>query len=174
MFARINVASVTAGVVRVALLALALTAATMPADAQQPSPAAQKMAREIIDLKNTSMLFSPMIPGVIERVKGMLSQTNPAARKDLDTVATSLNKVFAPRVNDLLNEVAGLYASRFTEAELKEILAFYRTATGKKVIAVEPQIFDDAIAGLAGWQEKFAEEVISRFRAEMKKRGHDL
>jgi hypothetical protein len=30
------------------------------------------------------------------------------------------------------------------------------------------------MSGLRDWQEKFAEEVIGRFRAEMKKRGHDL
>jgi hypothetical protein len=28
--------------------------------------------------------------------------------------------------------------------------------------------------GLPKWQEKLSEEVIARFRAEMKKRGHDL
>ena len=174
MFVNINVADATAGAVRATLLALALIVVAAPAHAQQPSASAQKIAREIIDLKNTNMLFGPMVPGVIERVKGMLSQTNPALRKDLDAVAVNLNKAFAPRVNDLLNEVAKLYASRFTEAELKEIVTFYRSATGKKIIALEPQMFDDAMAGLAGWQEKFAEEVISRFRAEMKKRGHDL
>jgi uncharacterized protein len=156
------------------LIAMAAIVTAPTAQAQQPSANAQKIAREIIDLKNTNMLFAPMVPGVIERVKGMLGQTNPAARKDLDVVAASLNKAFAPRVNDLMNEVAALYASSFTEAELKEILTFYRSATGKKVIAEEPQIFDDAIAGLKGWQEKFAEEVIARFRAEMKKRGYDL
>ena len=119
-------------------------------------------------------MFRPMVPGVIERVRSMLLQTNPTLRKDLDEVAANLNKVFAPRTADVLNEIARLYASRFTEAELKEIVTFYRTPTGKKVITLEPEIFDDAMAGLKGWQEKFAEEVITRFRAEMKKRGHDL
>ena len=30
------------------------------------------------------------------------------------------------------------------------------------------------MSGLQAWQDKFAEEVIARFRVEMKKRGHDL
>ena len=30
------------------------------------------------------------------------------------------------------------------------------------------------MSGLQDWQDKFAEEVIASFRAEMKKRGHDL
>jgi hypothetical protein len=111
---------------------------------------------------------------VIDKVKGMLLQTNVMLQKDLDAVGANLNKVYAPRTNELLNEFAVVYASRFTEAELKEIVAFYRSPAGKKVIALEPQIFDDAVTNLQDQQEKFAEEVIRAFRAEMKKRGHDL
>ncbi len=175
MFARINVANVTAGAVRAALFALALIAVAMPAHAQQkPSPAAVKLAQEILDLKNAAALFKPMVPGVVERVKGMLLQTNPALRKDLDAVAANLNKVYAPRTAEMLNEFALAYASSFSEAELKELVTFYRSTTGKKSIVVEPRIFEAVISGLQKWQDKFAEEVIASFRAEMKKRGHDL
>ena len=176
MFAKLNAAGVMAAAVRAACLALALVAVVGPARAEQKEPSANalKMAREIIDLKNATILFEPMVPGVIERVKSMLLQTSPNLRKELDDVSNNLRKVYAPRTTDLLTDISWVYASRFTEAELKEILAFYRTPTGKKVITQEPQVFDDAMAGLPGWQEKFAEEVIARFRAEMKKRGHDL
>jgi hypothetical protein len=179
MFSKLNAAGVMAAAVRAACLALALVAVAGSARAEQkappePSANAMKIAREIIDLKNATILFEPMVPGVIERVKNMLLQTSPNLRKDLDDVANNLRKVFAPRTTDLLTDISWVYASRFTEAELKEILTFYRTPTGKKVIALEPQVFDDAMAGLPGWQEKFSEEVIARFRAEMKKRGHDL
>ncbi len=181
MFAKLNAVHIVAGALRTACLALALVAVMGSARAEQktqapsePSANAMKLAREIIDLKNATILFEPMVPGVIERVKSMLLQTSPTLRKDLDDVANNLRKVYAPRTVDLLTDISWVYASRFTEAELKEILTFYRTPTGKKVIALEPQVFDDAMAGLPGWQEKFAEEVIARFRAEMKKRGHDL
>lgn len=181
MFAKLNAVGVMAAAVRAACLALALVAVVGSARAEQkkqagpePSANAMKMAREIIDLKNTSTLMAPMVPGVIERVKSMLLQTSPTLRKDLDDVANNLRKVFAARTTDLLTDISWVYASRFSEAELKEILTFYRTPTGKKLIVQEPLAFDDAMAGLPGWQEKFGEEVIARFRAEMKKRGHDL
>jgi uncharacterized protein len=176
MFAKLNAAGVIAAAVRAACLALALVAVAGSARAEQKEPSANalKMAREIIDLKNATILFEPMVPGVIERVKSMLLQTSPTLRKDLDDVANNLRKVYAPRTTELLTDISWVYASRFSEAELKEILTFYRTPTGKKVISQEPAVFDDAMAGLPGWQEKFGEEVIARFRAEMKKRGHDL
>lgn len=175
MFARINLAAVAARAMRAALLGVALVAAASAAHAQQkPSPAAVKLAQEILDLKNAAALFKPMVPGVIERVKLMLLQTNPALRKDLEVVSTSLNKVYAPRTAEMLNEFALAYASSFTEAELKELVTFYRSAIGKKSIAIEPQLFEGALNGLQKWQDEFAEEVIVRFRADMKKRGHDL
>ena len=176
MFAKFNAAAVKAVAMGVACLALVLVVAADSARAQQKEPSANalKMAREIIDLKNATILFEPMVPGVIERVKAMLLQTSPTLRKDLDDVANNLRKVYAARTTDLLTDISWVYASRFSEAELKEILTFYRTPTGKKVISQEPAVFDDAMAGLPGWQEKFGEEVIARFRVEMKKRGHDL
>jgi hypothetical protein len=174
---------------RMALIALALAVMAVPgptraepkkqAPAQEqlppePSPAAMKLAREILDLKNTTAIFEPMVPGVIERIRVMHLQTNPNLAKPLGEVALQLRKAFAARTEELLADISWLYASRFTEAELKEIAAFYRSPTGKKVIEFEPRVFDDAMAGLKVWQEKFGEEVLARFRVEMKKRGHNL
>ncbi len=80
------------------------------------------MAREILELKNGRALFAPMVPGVIERVRTMHLQTNPTLRKDLDDVSSNLRKAIRSRApTDLMNDIAWLYASRFTEAELKEI-----------------------------------------------------
>ena len=41
--------------------------------AEEPSPAAIKLAREILDLKNTADLFEPLVPAVVDRVRGMLA-----------------------------------------------------------------------------------------------------
>jgi hypothetical protein len=195
MFAKITAARFMVGAARLVVLAAVLVALGATAQAQQPKQAQQKqapalpptqplppepsanaikIAREILELKQSDVVFAAMVPGVIERVKSMLLQTTPTLGKDLEAVALNLRKAFASRTNDLMNDIAWLYASRFTEAELKEIVTFYRTSAGKKAIELEPAVFEDAMSGLKGWQEKFGEEVIGRFRAEMKKRGHDL
>jgi hypothetical protein len=190
MFAKITAVGFMAGAARLVAIAVMLVALGATAHAQQqkqapalpptqplppePSANAIKIAREILELKQSDIVFGSMVPGVIERVKAMLLQTTPTLRKDLDDVAVNPRKAFASRTNDLMNDIAWLYASRFTEAELKEIVTFYRSNAGKKAIELEPAVFDDAMNGLKGWQEKFGEEVIARFRAEMKRRGHDL
>ncbi len=176
MIATIKFTQVMAGAARALVLAAAVIvfSGAALAETKEPSPAAAKIAREILDLKGTAALFVPVIPGVIERVRGMFLQTNPALRKDLDAVAAVLRKDAFPRAEEMMKDLTWLYASSFTEAELKEIAAFYRSAVGKKVIDLEPKIFDNAMSALKDWQDAFAEEMIKRFRAEMKKRGHDL
>ncbi|MCC6889678.1 MAG: DUF2059 domain-containing protein [Hyphomicrobiales bacterium] len=181
MLDKVTIAGLLARATGIVVLALMLIAGGEGVRAEpkakvppEPSASAIKIAREILDLKNSGYLFQPMVPGVIERVRTLFLQTSPTLRKDIDDVTATLQKVFAPRYNELMNDIAWVYASRFSEGELKEIVTFYRTPTGRKLIQAEPQVFDDAMNGLKVWQEKFAEEVIARFRAEMKKRGHDL
>jgi hypothetical protein len=141
---------------------------------QQPSEASIETAKEIVTLKGGENLFGSLIPGVIEQGKAMFEQQNPALGKDLTTVAAKLRTELAPRMNEVNNEVAKAYASHFTEAELKDMLTFYKSPLGKKMISEEPKALAQAVNFAQQWAQKFSEEVLTKYRAEMKKMGHDL
>jgi uncharacterized protein len=142
--------------------------------AQQPTPGAIAAAKELLEIKGASAMFEPVINGVVETVKNNFLQTNPSLAKDLSEVAAQLRAEFAPRRAEVLNDFANLYAQRFSEQELKEVVAFYKTPTGKKFVAEEPLVIDQGLQRAQAWSQRLAEEVLSRMRAEMKKRGHDL
>jgi hypothetical protein len=161
-------------VARAALLALALVAAAGAAQAQQPSAAALASARELMELKGVKSLVEPVVVGVIEQTKGTILQTNPGLTKDLDEVSAQLRNEYQPRVAEMTNEIVQLYAQRFSEQELKESIAFYKSAAGRKMLAEEPRILDATYARLQQWAIRFQDEVMTRVRAEMKKRGHNL
>jgi uncharacterized protein len=139
-----------------------------------PSPAAVAMAKEVITLKGATGLWDPIVPGVVEQAKNAFLQMNPMLSRDLNEVSARLRSEFAPRKNQLTDEVARLYAARFTEQELKDVLAFYKTPAGRKVIIEEPKILDASMSHAQDWANKLSEEVLNKFRAEMKKKGHDL
>jgi uncharacterized protein len=160
-------------VARAALLGLALVAAAA-AQAQQPSPAALASARELMELKGVKNLVEPVVVGVIEQTKGTILQTNPGLTKDLDEVSSQLRNEYQPRVSEMTNEIVQLYAQRFSEQELKDAIAFYKSAAGKKMLAEEPRVLDATYARLQQWAIQFQNEVMNRVRAEMKKRGHNL
>src|SRR5882672_1785042 len=101
-------------------------------------------------------------------------QANPLLGKDLNEVAAKLQAELTPRTAELLNDGARLYASRFTEQELKDVLAFYKSPVGRKVITQEPAILDQSASNVDEWANKLADEVISKFRNEMRRRGKEI
>src|SRR6516225_6910414 len=155
-------------------LGLAFALGIGAADAQQPSPSAIATAKEVITAKGATALYSPLVSGVIERTKSVFLQTNPMLGKDLNEVAAKLHNEYGARSAELMNEVAKLYASRFTEQELKDTLAFYKSPLGRKLIVEEPAILDQSMKTAQTWAENLSQEVIAKMRAEMKKRGHDI
>ena len=119
-------------------------------------------------------MFDPVVTGVIEQTKGALLQTNPQLSKDLTDVGNQLRTEFAPRRNEIINEAAKFYAARFTEQELKDVVAFYKSPAGKKMLEQEPLVLDETFTFVQQWQGRVGEDVMNRFRAEMKKKGHNL
>jgi uncharacterized protein len=170
-------ANSTARTPRAVMLALGLAFAVYggAADAQQqPSASAIATAKEVITVKGAAAIYDPLVPGVIEQAKSVFLQANPTLGKDLNEVALKMRAEYAPRGAEVLNDVAKLYASRFTEQELKDALAFYKSPLGRKLLTEEPNILDQSMRNAQTWAERLSQEVIAKMRAEMKKRGHEI
>jgi uncharacterized protein len=159
---------------RAVALGLALAAVAVSAQAQQPSAATLASARELMEIKGVKNLVEPVVVGVVQQTTGTILQTNPGLSKDLDEVSAQLRTEYQPRIAEMTNEIVKLYAARFTEQELKEAVAFYKTPTGKKILTEEPRILDETYARIQQWANRLQDEVMTRVRAEMKKRGHNL
>jgi hypothetical protein len=166
-----------AAVVALALAGTAGRAAAQgaaPNTARPPSQAAVLLAKQILEIKHADSLFDPLIRGVVVKTRDFFMQTNFMWGKDLNEVADSLIKQYSARAGELMNDSARIYASHFTEPELKQLLTFYQSPLGQKVIAEEPKAADETMAMAGSWADKLSEEVINKMRAEMKKRGHDM
>lgn len=157
-----------------AALSCGIAGAMAPAAAQEPTPNAIAMAKEMITLKGGNEIFERIVPGVIESAKNSLIPTNPQLVKELNDVAIGLHKEMEPKRVELVTDVARIYARRFTEAELKDLLAFYKSPLGKKAIVEEATALDLSMKHAQTWADELYEKVLSRFRAEMKKKGYDL
>jgi hypothetical protein len=164
-----------------ALLALFLIGLASPAGAQapapaaaQPSPAAILLAKQIVEIKGIQGIFAPLVLGVVEKTKQMFMQTNFMWQKDLNDVAAIEAKKYAPRVNELVDATARVYAQHFTEQELRDLLAFYQSPVGKKAITEEPKVLNQAMNFAGTWGDNLSQEVMASMREDMKKRGHDM
>ena len=169
-----SVVEVIKSAMRPIAVTLALVGFGSIANAQQTSVAAIQTAKEIVKVTGATALFTPLIPGVIEQAKNLFLQQNPALAKDLNEIAIQLRTELAPRMEELNAEVAKLYATHFTEAELKDLLAFYKTPVGMKLITEQPKVGEEGLKFAQTWANQLSDQVIGKMREELKKRGHAL
>jgi uncharacterized protein len=163
------------GILSAACLALALTA--LPAAAQQPkpaSPAAIAAAKEILAMKNAGAMYAQAVPNIVQQTKDQLMQTNLNYQKDLNEVAVIVAQKFAGREKEIGDGMAAVYAGDFTEQELKDLVAFYKSPLGQKLLTTEPRAIQQSMGFMNQWAQQFAETVNGEFRAEMRKRGKQI
>lgn len=159
------------------LAALAISVVVMSSTAQaQKSPSAEQMvaAKELTQLVGAADLSKPLIAGVVEQAKVVFLQQNPALSKDLNEIAAQIREELEPRTAEFTDEVARLYATRFTEQELKAIVAFYKSPVGKKMQAQQPLIVNASGQFAQEWAGRLSDVAINKMRDELKKRGHNL
>jgi hypothetical protein len=163
-------------------LALGLALAGAPAGAQQPaapplkpaSPAAMAAAKEILTMKNASAMYANAVPGIVQQTKQALLQNNLNYQKDLDEVAVIVAQALAGREKEIGDGMAQVYANEFTEQELKDLVTFYKSPLGQKLLTNEPRAIQFSMAYMNQWAQGFAEQVNAQFRAEMRKRGKQI
>jgi uncharacterized protein len=157
-----------------ALVALTAIGIAGPAAPQSPSPGAILIAKQIVQLKGVDRMMDPIPRGIVEKTKNVIMQTNFMFQKDINEITDQLHKEFDSRSAELVDLTARNYASRFSEPELKQILTFYQSPVGQKMIVQEPQVIDESLKQADGWADNLSIDIMAKMRSEMKKRGHDI
>jgi hypothetical protein len=70
----------------------------------------------------------------------------PQVEKDFDAITPQLLESFKARLGELTDQIVVVYATNFTVAEMKDIIAFYRGPTGQKLLAKGPVIAQQSMA----------------------------
>jgi hypothetical protein len=175
MIARLSLRySVVALIACLAIGSSGLASAQVPAPPPQVTPAQLLLAKQILEIKGASGMFVPLVHGVVRKTVDSVMQTNFMWAKDINEIAANIEKDYEPRADELMNASARFYASHFTEAELKQLLTFYQSPLGQKMIVEEPKALDESMSYAGSWGDDLSIDVMSRLRAEMKKRGHDM
>ena len=164
-----------------ASLALGLALTGFPAGAQQQppplkdaSPAAIAAAKEILAMKNASGMYANAVPNIVQQTKETLMQSNLNYQKDLNEVAVIVAQKLAGREKEIGDGMAKIYSNEFTEQELKDLVTFYKSPLGQKLLASEPRAIQFSMTYMNQWAQQFAETVNGEFRAEMRKRGKQI
>jgi hypothetical protein len=150
-------------------------AATAPA-AKPPQPSAEqmKLANELLVANGEASSFDAVIPNVVEQTAAGFVQSNPDLIRDLREVAKQLSAQYESRRTEIVQILATIYATEFSTQELRELLAFYRSEAGKKLVAKREELLKVGFSSIQAWSAQFAREMEVRVREEMKKRGFTI
>lgn len=131
--------SITRALLCAALLALGSSAAL--AQGAAPDPAGVAAAKDLMEVVGTTKQIDGMIRVMGEGFRKGVEQKSgstaaDAAGKEFDRF---MDRFMSYR-QAMLDEIAALYAGRFTAEELKTIADFYRSGTGAKFIEAAPEL----------------------------------
>lgn len=114
-------------------VALAFALFTLPAVAQDDLAERKELALQLVQITTTDSVMGPMIDAVWPAVEAQLGP-NPDAQ-----LVTELKQVFTDEISgalvDVIDDIAAAYAGEFTKDELTEIVAFYQSDAGTKLIS---------------------------------------
>lgn len=161
-------------VLRAAAFLIALAAVSPPAAAQTGQSGSFQLARDVVVASGATRAFEGVVPSILQQSLGVFVQQNPDLQQELTESIKSIAPEFEKRVSEIIDIVAQVYASRFSEGELKDILDFYRSDSGKKLVTLLPNVLEESFAKTQEWGGKVSEEIVLRLRAEMKKKGHAI
>lgn len=158
----------------IAATTLALAVPAVPALAQELAPEHLALARQYVDLTDTAATFEvALVQTGIETMRTLLAQ-NPSLTEPVNTAINKVLESYKGQKSELLDQFARVYALRFSMDELRDIVGFYSSPTGKKLAASNLQINNDLQTVMDVYEANMKPEFFAKVRAELKAVGIKL
>ncbi len=109
-------------------------------------------------------LIDVQVPKLMGVIRAMGLDAPPSFFEDFEVVAVQEFKNSKP---ELMRAIVAIYDTNFTHQEIREVAAFYRSPTGRKIIANTPQVVRQSLVVGQAWGAEISQRVITRLRAEL-------
>ena len=157
-----------------AVLAAALALATPgAADAQNAAdPAALAKAKELLQASNLVAMRDQMVILVEAQIAALVRDANPGQDDKVDrAVADLIRPALKRRIPEYLDLAAGVYADHFTRAELDQLITFYKSPLGQKLMREQAELVPDITKMSKAWINRVGNDVLKDAAADLTKRG---
>lgn len=153
---------------------LASAGASFAQGTNQVAPEKLEAARDLLAATNADAQFTTIIPLMFRQMRRSIPPSGPNYSNQVDQVFDEIEKQFLDRRGEIIDQIAVLYASKFTVEEMNTLADFYRSPVGQKFIEAMPQLASEAMALGNAWGQKIAQEAEEKIRDELQKRGLKL
>ena len=156
----------------VVLFGTLLTGSLMARAEDPPQANAIDVAKEMVAAAHMIDMMGTALDLVSQSMEGLIERANPGREKE---VHDFMMKYYLPEVRKRLPEFGDLmaeeYARYFTAEELGQLVVFYKSDIGQKLIALQPKMMQDAMQLGQDWGQKVAIEVLRKVEPELLKQG---
>jgi hypothetical protein len=145
----------------VPVIGLLITGCFCPsASAEGIDPVALQLARQLMETMHVSATTDQMVKQMMQAMGTGLSAANPGKGKEVQDL---LSEVLLPEMSklkpEMIDAAANIYAANFSADELKQILAYYQSDIGQKVISRLPTILQE--------QGRVAQQIVIRMMPDI-------
>lgn len=138
------------------LLTVAVLALPLPARAQEPiDPALEKEIHTLLELTGTRQMMTQALDQMMAAMAGSLPGLTT---KQLETLRAEMH------VEELELEVVRIYAAHFTRQDIRDLITFYQSPIGQKLIREQPAVMSESMTAGQKWGQIAAQRALSKLQ----------
>ncbi len=129
------------------------------------------LLKEMGTLANINRIVDVLLPTIIGDFRKVYPKISEAMWNEFILVAEDEIKKMMP---ELKEPIITIYDTNFTTEEIKQLVAFYTSPVGHKIVTQMPEIMQQTVAMAQAWGERAGARMEERIRAVAKQKGYNL
>lgn len=135
----------------------------------------KKLIDELLTITNAADIGQMFSKAIISQMTKVMKSANPDVDpRAFDIVEEEVNALIHEEVvvkNSLNAMIYPIYDKYFTQNDLAELVAFYKTPLGKKLISVTPSITQESMQVGHSWGQSLGPKIQQRVSDRLKREG---
>ena len=154
------------------IAALALAVPGMAGAQNAADPVALSKAKALLQVSSLVAMRDQMVGLVEAQIAALVLQANPGAEDKVNrAVADVIRPALKRRIPEYLDLAAGVYADHFTRAELDQLVSFYKSPLGQKLVREQDELVPAMTQMSRDWVNRVGNEVLKDAADDFTKRG---
>ncbi|HET7314448.1 DUF2059 domain-containing protein [Salinisphaera sp.] len=145
--------------------------AVEPANAADIDRSKEQLIRTLVNLTDTPQVQALFSQELINRVSGAISMFGPALKpRTMGVIQRQTRAVVSEHIENgdaLYSVLAPVYEKHFNLIELSQLVQFYRSPLGQKLVATSPELMAETMDLGARWGLSLVPEIVQRVQTRL-------
>ncbi len=144
-----------------------------PSSAQSADFAKQKAIVELMEITGAKKMLPQLARQAMSGMIESLRRANPKLdERAAAIVREEVTKAMSEHSPAMLAAIVKIYNKHFSEKEIRDVIAFYKTPTGRKTLHLMPKLMRDSIMSNMKILRAMMPDLSLRIRQRLRREGH--